>query len=49
MPRNAAINSDDAVAGHGGDSDHGLDRDGGFDSRMRVVAFESEILEDEIL
>ena len=49
VPRDAAIDSDDAVAGHGGDGDHGLDGDGCFDSGVRVVAFESEILEDEIL
>ena len=49
VPRNAAIDSDDAVAGHGGDGDHGLDRDRGFDGRMRVVAFQSEILEDKVL
>ena len=49
VPGNPAIGSDDAVAGHGGDGDHGLDRDGCFDGGVRVVAFENEILEDEIL
>ena len=49
VPGDAAIDSDDAVAGHGGDGDHGLDGDGCFDGGVRVVAFESEILEDKIL
>lgn len=49
MPRDAAIDSDDAVEGHGGDGDHGLDGDGSFYCGVRVIAFESEVLEDEIL
>ena len=49
MPRNPAIGSDDAVAGHGGDGDHRLDGDGCFDGWVWVVAFEGEILEDKIL
>ncbi len=49
VPGNPAIGSDDAVAGHGGDGDHGLNGDGCFDGWVRVVAFEGEVLEDKIL
>ena len=48
MPGDPSIGSDDAVAGHGGDGDHGLDGDGCFDGWVRVVAFESEVVEDKI-
>ena len=49
VPGDAAIGSDDAVAGHGGYGDHGLNGNGCFDCWVRVVAFEGEILEDKIL
>ncbi len=49
VPGDSAIDPDDAVAGHGGDGDHELDGDGGFDGRVRVVGLEREVVEDELL